>query len=82
MVYRTLKLISANRQQFARFVKNIAKKLRTSKTVTYEGHDRASRELYLSFPDDEVADKIIGDVETIIKQHGYDSYKRKAQESN
>ena len=78
MVYRTIKMITTNRQQFANFVKRVVKSIRKSKHVTYEGHDRGSRELYLSFKDEATADKILTNVEQVIKEHGYESFKREA----
>ena len=78
MVYRTLTLEGSNRQQFMRFVSQISKKIKNSKVVRYEGHDRASRSLFLSFNNEVEANKIINDVKNIIQQHGYESYERKA----
>jgi len=79
MVYRVISLPRANRQQFQRFTKGVIKKIKKSKVITYEGHNRATRELYLSFPNNEIADKVMNDVGKIIKNYGYEAeYKRKA----
>lgn len=67
---RTIKMEDCNRQQFYKFVKTVCKSIKNLKKVKYDGHDRATNELYLVFESEELADKTINKLSKVVEEYG------------